>query len=65
MIKCPNCNSMEQTNFLWVDHFTSTHSTEVWECKCGCRIERRLKEIDRIVSYPNGGVAYTTINNYR
>lgn len=58
MIKCPNCGSMSQSHFLWVDHPTSRHSVEVWECGCGCRIERKLKEVDRIITYPNGGVKY-------
>lgn len=58
MIKCPNCGSISKASFLWVDHFTTSHSTEVWECKCGCRIERVLKEQNRIVTYPNGEVKY-------
>lgn len=58
MIKCPNCGNISKASFLWVDHFTTTYSTEVWECKCGCRIERVLKEQNRIVTYPNGAVKY-------
>lgn len=58
MVKCPNCGTIAQTNFLWVDHFTTSHSVEVWECDCGCRVERKLKEIDRIITYPNGAVKY-------
>ena len=56
MIKCPNCGSIAQAKLLQIDHFTTTHSTEVWEC--GCRIERILKEYNRLVTYPNGEVKY-------
>lgn len=58
MIKCPNCGNISKTSFLWVDHFTTTHSTEVWDCECGCRVERVLKEQNRFITYPNGEVKY-------
>lgn len=58
MIKCPNCGAMSKSHFLWVDHPTTKHSVEAWECDCGCRVERKLKEVDRIITYPNGGVQY-------
>lgn len=58
MIKCPNCGSVAQATMLQVDHFTTTHSTETWECECGCRIERIMKEHSRIITYPNKKVTY-------
>ena len=58
MIKCPNCGSTAQVKLLWTDHYTFSHSIEVWECECGCRVERKLKEVDRIITFPNGGVKY-------
>ena len=58
MVKCPNCGSISQANFLWVDHFTTRHSTEVWDCPCGCRIERIMREQNRTVTFPNGKVVY-------
>ena len=58
MLLCSNCGSTAQSKLLWIDHFTTTHSREVWECGCGCRIERILKEQNRIITFPNGGVKY-------
>lgn len=58
MVVCPNCGLSSKNHFLWVDHFTSVHSVEVWECECGCRVERKLKEVDRIITYPNKEVKY-------
>ena len=58
MIKCPNCGSTAQMTLLWTDHYTFSHSTEKWECGCGCRVERILKEQNRIITFPNGGVKY-------
>ena len=59
MIKCPNCGSTAQVKFLWTDHHTFSHSMEAWECcECGCRVERIMKEQNRIITFPNGGVKY-------
>ena len=54
MIKCPNCGSIAQAKLLWVDHFTTTHSTEVWECGCGCRrgsVGSRYCGFDNSIAY--------------
>ena len=58
MVKCPHCGSTAQVKHLWTDYHTYTHAVEVWECGCGCRIERRMKEFDRLITCPNGGVKY-------
>lgn len=54
MIKCPNCGSTAQMKYMFSDHPTSSHTIETWRCQCGCRVERQLKEQERIVTYPNG-----------
>ena len=58
MIKCPNCSSIAQMKHLWTDYHTFSHAVETWECGCGCRVERVMKEQNRIVTFPNGGVKY-------
>lgn len=58
MIKCPNCGRISKAELLWVRHFTTSHSTELWECSCGCFIERVMQEQNRTVTYPNGVVKY-------
>ena len=58
MIKCPNCGSTTKPKLLWIDYPTTTHAIEVWQCGCGCRVERMMKEQSQIVTYPNGGVKY-------
>lgn len=58
MIKCPHCGSTAQMKLLWTDHHTFSHAMEVWECGCGCRVERIMKEQNRIITFPNGGVKY-------
>lgn len=58
MMQCPNCGSTAQMKLLWIDHYTVSHSTERWCCGCGCEVERVLKEQQRIVAFPNGGVKY-------
>lgn len=59
MVKCPNCGSTAQMKFMFADHPTFSHTIERWMCACGCSVERKLKEEDRIITYPNGGVQYT------
>ena len=59
MVKCPNCGSTAQMKLLWTDYHTFSHAIEVWECRgCGCRVERIMKEQNRIITFPNGGVKY-------
>ena len=58
MIKCPNCGGTAQMKLLWTDYHTFAHAKEVWECGCGCRVERIMKEQNRIITFPNGGVKY-------
>ena len=58
MVQCPNCGSTAQMKLLWTDHYTFSHSTERWGCSCGCAVERILKEQQRVITFPNGGVKY-------
>lgn len=58
MIKCPHCGSTAQMKHLWTDYLTFSHAVEGWECECGCRVERIMKEQNRITTFPNGGVKY-------
>jgi len=58
MIKCPNCGSTAQMKYMFTDHPTSQHSIEKWRCLCGCVVERQMKEQERIITYPNGGIKY-------
>ena len=59
MVKCPNCGSTAQMKLLWTDYHTFSHAKEIWECcGCGCRVERIMKEQNRIITFPNGEVKY-------
>jgi hypothetical protein len=49
---------MLKPKHLWTDYPTTTHAIEAWQCECGCRVERMMKEQSQIVTYPNGGVKY-------
>ena len=58
MIKCPNCKSVTEMQFCFVDHLTSVHSVEHWRCSWGCIVNRKLKAQDMVITYPNGGVEF-------
>ena len=58
MIKCPNCGSTAQMKLVFSDHFYLTMVIEKWECGCGCKVERKCEETDRIITFPNSGVKY-------
>ena len=58
MIKCPNCGSNAQMKYCFTDHLTSVHATEQWRCGCGCIVNRMLKEVSAIITYPNGKIEH-------
>ena len=57
MVMCPNCGSTAQMKLEKSDYYAK-YLIEKWVCSCGCIVERKLKEEDHIITFPNGGVKF-------
>ena len=57
-MRCPNCGSTAQMKHQFSDRYDSKYTIEEWRCSCGCVVHRKLEEVDRIITFPNGGVKY-------
>ena len=63
MVRCPNCGSTAQMKLKMSDYY-GKYLIEKWGCSCGCVVERKLEEVDHIITFPNGGVKYEKYENY-
>ena len=44
--RCLNCGSTAHPKLIFIEHITQHINKEIYECGCGCRIERRMAHLD-------------------
>ena len=57
MVRYPKYGSIAQMELRGPDGHAK-YLIEKWGCSCGCIVERKLEEVDRIITFPNDGVKY-------